>query len=997
MTLLFGFVFIMFSAFDTVSADSSKTIYVNDSGGNDNWDGQSAEWTIGTLSGPKKSIKNATWAVYDGGTVNIADGLYTGENNTNILIDKNIIIKGQSRDGTIINGTDSAQIFTVQSGANITVQNLTFADSTGSRGSAFYNKGTLIINNCSFIGNTADQEGGAIYNTHNLVISDCIFTGNKANDGGAVYIYSSGNLIVNNSTFTDNTATTNGGAIYILNGALNIGNSTFLGNRAGYGGAIYNGDTLTLTNVTFTNNNAGVSGGAVVSNTNLIVNNSIFTGNHAGWYGGAIWNSGDLKLTNGTFTGTTAGHGGTIYNYYGNSVINGTNFTGNNVDYYGGAVYNLHGISNITNSNISGNTATSVGAAFYNEEGTMNVHFCQIVGNLIAGNARDIYNSSGSVNVEYNWWGSNDGPSAERIYGVTVSKWLVLTINAGHAIVKADGLSTITADLLHDNGGNYINPNSGHVPDGITVNFNTNLGTIGSLSSLFNGIAQSILNGGLISGVANVSATVNSQTVNTLVTIDAVPPTVISIDPVNKAKIKAVNKEIKIIFSEPIQAGSAYNSISVTGPSGAISITKSISGNVLTLTPTSSYVDGLYNVNIPTGAVTDLAGNDLAATFDSTFTVDTIAPTVNSNDPSNNAKIKVTNKAITITFSEPIQAGSAYDSISVTRSSGAVLIIKSISGNVLTLTPISNYIEGIYSVNIPVDGVTDLTGNALTVSFASGFTVDATKPTVGANSTGGLFNTSQSVLLTATDNLDPNPVIYYTTDGTNWYQFTGSGTVLINNEGKTNLEFYAVDAAGNPSEHITYSYTIDKTAPGVTASKISGISNKSIDVILSSESNAKIYYRINSGSWHTFTGTGKVSISSAGTNKLEFYAVDVAGNPSAHKICSYTIDKTAPKVAATSPKNGAAGVSRTATISIRLSENILKSSNWSKIYIKNLKTGAKCKITAWVSGNRLYIKTSSKRAAYTWYQVYIPASAIKDSAGNNLAATYAFKFKTGKY
>ena len=110
---------------------------------------------------------------------------------------------------------------------------------------------------------------------------------------------------------------------------------------------------------------------------------------------------------------------------------------------------------------------------------------------------------------------------------------------------------------------------------------------------------------------------------------------------------------------------------------------------------------------------------------------------------------------------------------------------------------------------------------------------------------------------------------------------------------------------------------------------------------------------------------------------------------------SITID-VPPKVDATSPKNNAAGVSRTSTISIRLSENILKSTNWSKIYIKNLKTGTKCKITVWISGNHLYIKTNSKRAAYISYQVYIPASAVKDSTKNNLAASYSFKFKTGK-
>ena len=55
--------------------------------------------------GPKKSIKNATGTVSDGGIVNIADGVYSGENNNNITLDKNMTIQGQSREGTIIDGT----------------------------------------------------------------------------------------------------------------------------------------------------------------------------------------------------------------------------------------------------------------------------------------------------------------------------------------------------------------------------------------------------------------------------------------------------------------------------------------------------------------------------------------------------------------------------------------------------------------------------------------------------------------------------------------------------------------------------------------------------------------------------------------------------------------------------------------------------------------------------------------------------------------------------
>ncbi len=61
-----------------------------------------------------------------------------------------------------------------------------------------------------------------------------------------------------------------------------------------------------------------------------------------------------------------------------------------------------------------------------------------------------------------------------------------------------------------------------------------------------------------------------------------------------------------------------------------------------------------------------------------------------------------------------------------------------------------------------------------------------------------------------------------------------------------------------------------------------------------------------------------------------------------------------------------------------------------------MKTGKTCSITKLISGNMLYLKGSTKRVAYTWYKVCIPAGAVKDSAGNN-CAVYSFTFKTGLY
>ncbi len=112
-------------------------------------------------------------------------------------------------------------------------------------------------------------------------------------------------------------------------------------------------------------------------------------------------------------------------------------------------------------------------------------------------------------------------------------------------------------------------------------------------------------------------------------TIDTVAPTVTSIDPADGTLLNDTTKVVTVTFSKDIEEGTAFDDITIilegkvidettTIPDKILTtITKTINGNVLSLTNTASYLYGKYTVNIPVDAVVDEAGNSLESSFTS--------------------------------------------------------------------------------------------------------------------------------------------------------------------------------------------------------------------------------------------------------------------------------------------------------------------------------------------------------------------------------------------
>ncbi len=283
----------------------------------------------------------------------------------------------------------------------------------------------------------------------------------------------------------------------------------------------------------------------------------------------------------------------------------------------------------------------------------------------------------------------------------------------------------------------------------------------------------------------------------------------------------------------------------------------------------------------------------------------------------------------------------------------------------------------------------DAAGN-LSDIYTELYTIDITAPDVWADTEGGLYNHNITLILGSDDE---NADIYYTFD--DWKTSHMYTSPIKLTDGKTKITYFAIDPAGNLSDDYIEYFTIDTKPPVASANIKGGLYNTNKIITLSMNEPGKIYYTLN-GTVPTSKSTlytGPITISA--TTTLRFISIDTAGNLSPVYTEKYTIDKVTPKVVSTSPKNGATGVSRTATFAIKLSENIKSSTNWSKIYVKNLSTGKIVSITKWISGNTLYINTTSNRLSYSWYRVYMPSSAVKDYSGNN-AGSYTLQFKTGR-
>lgn len=217
-----------------------------------------------------------------------------------------------------------------------------------------------------------------------------------------------------------------------------------------------------------------------------------------------------------------------------------------------------------------------------------------------------------------------------------------------------------------------------------------------------------------------------------------IPPTISSTSPANGAISVPVGNNITVKFSESVSAGTNYGSITVKNPSGtAVAVTKSISGNTLTINPNNNLIGKTkYTVTIPTAAVKDINGAGLVNQYTFSFTTAAnTAPSVASTTPVNLATNVPNYNNIKIKFNESVFAGTNYNYITIKNSSGtAISTTKSISGDTLLIHPNSYLADNTkYTVTLPAGSVKDNENLGSSSQYTFSFTTSINTPPIVVN------------------------------------------------------------------------------------------------------------------------------------------------------------------------------------------------------------------------------------------------------------------------
>lgn len=256
-----------------------------------------------------------------------------------------------------------------------------------------------------------------------------------------------------------------------------------------------------------------------------------------------VISGGEVDVTNNAVTMTSAGSSGIFFSS--DAGLGTVRITGNRltrspfraVKFTTGA--NVAGPITVTGNDFSDN---GVGV-YFGRQGLAPTSTAVLRANNLSGETGDSAgdgpdgvfrdpSSGGTIDAADNWWGCNAGPGqagCSTAFGMTAPpSWLVLGISASPSTLVVGGSSTVTADVSRNSNG-IDTTAEGTILDGTSIAFATDFGTLSASSAGTSGGKASVSLGSATPGTANVSATLDMQSISTTVTF-TLPPRPTSVD-----------------------------------------------------------------------------------------------------------------------------------------------------------------------------------------------------------------------------------------------------------------------------------------------------------------------------------------------------------------------------------------------------------------------------------------------------------------------------------
>lgn len=357
-------------------------------------------------------------------------------------------------------------------------------------------------------------------------------------------------------------------------------------------------------------------------------------------------------------------------------------------------------------------------------------------------------------------------------------------------------------------------------------------------------------------------------------TYDTTRPTVV----LTSRMATCFNEEKLVVTATFSEEVTGFTADVVTVENGTVDAVEAVAdaenAYTVTITPVA---EGEIVVEIGADQVADLAENKNAASEKLTRTYDATSPTQPALSGVPETPTNTKSFSLTAT-SEDVNAIIFHWTLNGVESTGP------------TLTGTAQ--EGANTASVYAEDAAGNRSETTTVNW----TLDTTPPVLSLDGTpaNGALTKENGVSLVARATDATEVTFHWTFNGV---ESSGAALTGTAREGANEVSVYAEDAAGNRSETMTRTWTLDTTPP--TKPALTGVPKSLTNerafsmAATSKDANALTYH------W-TFNGTTSVgetfaAVAQEGVNTVSVYAEDAAGNVSQTTTCSWTLDTTAPQ------------------------------------------------------------------------------------------------------